>query len=232
MDEGERGNDTDSEHESGSENLISTRYCAGELNMPIAPQSKIAESALFKELRESVAQETASFTFACGGSIPISASFPEPGAAVTDSQELQSTSCPPIDLRWDPNDPAVLAGQAKVTFPTECGSQSRANLERLIQDMAPATFGRGGEDIYDESYRKATKMDPTQFSSTFNPYELGIVDAVAQALLPSLRHAKQTRAVKAELYKLNVSFPSLPGVGLEGPRTAIQLTRLADVLRA
>jgi hypothetical protein len=218
MDEFERSNNTGSEHESVSKRMSMTEmYGKGKLVRPITPSSKIAESTLFKKLRESVAQETASFTFVCGGSIPIVASIPEPGAAVTDSQELQSTSCPLIDLRWDPKDPAVLAGQAKITFPPECGTQSRANLERLIHDMAPATFGRGGEDIYDESYRKATKMDPTQFSSTFNPYELGIVDAVAQALLPSLRHAKQTRAVKAELYKLNVRFLSLPGGACIGP---------------
>lgn len=60
--------------------------------------------------------------------------------------------------------------------------------------------------VYDESYRNATNLDPTRFSSTFNPYELSIVDAIAQTLLPSLRYSKQARSVKAELYKLNASF--------------------------
>jgi hypothetical protein len=177
------------------------RYSREKPVMPRTPSSKIAESPLFKELQESVAEETTAFTFACGGVIPIGASLPEPA----DSEELRSTSCLPIDLRWDPKDPSVEAQRTKLTFPLEPSTQD--NLERLIQDQAPATFGLGGKDIYDESYRKATKMDPRQFSSTFNPYELGIVDAVAQALLPSLRHSEQTRAVKAELYKLNVSFP-------------------------
>ncbi|KAK4153843.1 hypothetical protein C8A00DRAFT_43291 [Chaetomidium leptoderma] len=177
--------------------------------MPRAPQSKIAESPLFKELRESVSSETTAFTFACGGTIPIVTSLLEPQVAAAESEEMQSTpsACLPVDLRWDPDDPSVEARQTKITFPLELGT--RSNLEQLIKDMAPATFGLGGEDVYDESYRKASKMDPTRFASTLNPYDLGIVDAVAQALLPSLRHAKQPRAVKAELYKLNMySGPS------------------------
>jgi hypothetical protein len=109
-----------------------------------------------------------------------------------------------VDFRWDANDPSVESRRIKVTLPLEPGTER--NLQQLIEDMAPATFGLKGKDVYDESYRKALKMDPSQFSTTFNPYELGIVDAVAQALLPTLRHSKQTRAVKAELYKLNVSL--------------------------
>ncbi len=98
----------------------------------------------------------------------------------------------------------ILSSNTKVTFPLEPNTEM--NLDRLIKNMMPATFGLSGEHVYDKSYRKATKLDPARFSSTFNPYELGIVDAVAQTLLPSLRHSKQTRSVKAELYKLNASF--------------------------
>ncbi|KAL2022244.1 hypothetical protein VTK56DRAFT_5854 [Thermocarpiscus australiensis] len=203
----------DSEKEiADSESLVSEsdgiiRYSRKKLEMPAAPPSRIADSPLFKELRDSVAEETKSFTFTCGGTIPIVSNLPESGAAAADAEELRSTSCLPIDLRWDAKDPSVESRRTKITFPLEPGTQG--NLEQLIQDMAPATFGLDGKDVYDESYRKAMKMDPSRFSSTFNPYELGIVDAVAQALLPSLRHARQTRAVKAELYKLNMySGPS------------------------
>ncbi|KAL2168770.1 hypothetical protein VTG60DRAFT_6879 [Thermothelomyces hinnuleus] len=124
-----------------------------------------------------------------------------------DGDKLRATECLPIDLRWDSNDESVLSSETKLTFPLEPNTEK--NLDRLIKDMVPATFGLGGEHVYDESYRKATKLDPTRFSSTFNPYELGIIDAIAQTLLPSLRHSKQTRSVKAELYKLNLySGPS------------------------
>ena len=179
------------------DSIKETWYSDEPPQMPAAPPSKIAESPLLKELRESVAKETTAFTFTCGGTVPIAPSSDEPVVK-------QLTSCPPIDLRWDPSDPAIPASQTKITFPLEPGNEG--NLQRLVQDMAPATFGLGGKDVLDESYRKAAKLDPSQFSSTFNPYALGIVDAVAQALLPSLRHAKQARAVRAELYKLNVSI--------------------------
>lgn len=59
----------------------------------------------------------------------------------------------------------------------------------------------------DETYRKAGKIDEQDFCSNFNPYAIGIVDAVAQALLPN--HGKmtnETRGIRAELYKLNVSL--------------------------
>lgn len=62
--------------------------------------------------------------------------------------------------------------------------------------------------MLDVSYRKASKMDPARFSSTFNPYEVSIVDTVAQALLPTLQPLEQNRALKAELYKLNFYSPS------------------------
>lgn len=181
-----------------------TKYSEKKPSMPLAPPSKIAESSLFKELRESVAKETTSFTFACGGAIPIVSSLDEPGSeSEAGTEDLRSTCCLPVDLRWDPQDPTVESRKTKLTFPLEPGTEG--NLEQLLRDMAPATFGLGGRDVLDESYRKAAKLEPSQFSCTLNPYELGIVDVVAQTLLPSLRHSKQTRAVKAELYKLNVS---------------------------
>jgi hypothetical protein len=180
-----------------------------QLKMPTAPQSEIAENPLFQELRESVARETMAFTFACGGAIPIVSSLPDE-AEEANSETLRATSCLPINLRWDSNEKAMLSSQTSITFPLEPNTQK--NLDQLIKDMTPATFGLGGKHVYDESYRSATKLDPTRFSSTFNPYELGIVDAIAQTLLPSLRYSKQARSVKAELYKLNVSFAPLSSI--------------------
>ncbi len=74
--------------------------------------------------------------------------------------------------------------------------------------MGPASFGLAGKNVYDEGYRKALKLDTSQFSTNFCPYTLGIVDAIAQILLPEASKGKE-RGVKAELYKLNVS-QSLP----------------------
>jgi hypothetical protein len=60
--------------------------------------------------------------------------------------------------------------------------------------------------MFDEFYRKATKMDRSAFSVDFCPYEVGIIDTIAQILLPNSRDCVGTSGIRAELYKLNVSF--------------------------
>lgn len=52
-------------------------------------------------------------------------------------------------------------------------------------------------------------MDRSAFSSDFCPYELGIIDTIAQVLLPNTKEGISMKGVRAELYKLNVSpFPT------------------------
>lgn len=81
-------------------------------------------------------------------------------------------------------------------------------LNELLKGCDPATFGLGGEAVLDESYRKAVKLDNNEFTTSFNPYEFGIIDKIGQLLLPSIttKRSLQLRGVRAELYKLNVSF--------------------------
>jgi hypothetical protein len=66
--------------------------------------------------------------------------------------------------------------------------------------------------VYDENIRKAGKLDNTQFSSSFSPYDFGIVEAVGRALAPGVRRFAEDDEIQysspifvAELYKLNVS---------------------------
>jgi hypothetical protein len=82
-------------------------------------------------------------------------------------------------------------------------------FEELLKMCDPATFGLGGKDVLDEQYRKAGKLDKTQFSTGFHPHDYGIVDTIKQTLLPNaLSHVMEGRVahrgVMAELYKLNV----------------------------
>jgi len=71
-----------------------------------------------------------------------------------------------------------------------------------------------GKDVLDETICKAGKLEAHQFSTNFNQYDCGIVDTIAQELLPRIvRAGKQSAVVRwgvvAELYKLNVySGPS------------------------
>lgn len=113
----------------------------------------------------------------------------------------------PFDLRWDSS--TSKSGVSKLRFLVETPEDERkATLHQLIQDCQPASFGYKGEDVLDETYRKATKLDRSAFSTDFCPYELGIVDTIAQVLLPNAGGAAGTHGVKAELYKLNASLPT------------------------
>lgn len=109
--------------------------------------------------------------------------------------------CDPITIRWDSSVSADTSH--KVTLP--CADAERPSFEQLLKDCQPATFGRGGEDILDESYRKAGKLDESAFCSNFNPHSLGIINTVGQALAPDAwQQTNETHGIRAELYKLNV----------------------------
>ncbi|KAF2014657.1 hypothetical protein BU24DRAFT_349125 [Aaosphaeria arxii CBS 175.79] len=146
-----------------------------------------------KELGDFIVQ-TAS-NYACGGAIPIHRNV--------EAKERTSLSAPPVVLRWDSLD--LSSGVAKITLPVDPSNPDDVStLEKLIRDCQPASFGMNGKEVLDDTYRKATKMDRSNFSTDFCPYELGIIDTIAQILLPGSKENIHTNGVKAELYKLNV----------------------------
>ncbi|KAK7425579.1 hypothetical protein QQZ08_007902 [Neonectria magnoliae] len=162
---------------------------------------------------DDVVQEDDSL-FACGGAVPIvseaespsSKEAPSGPASSTPSQDSSTTAPstaphPPVTLRWDPRESSTPAAHCRLTAPLD--ESAPDNLHRLLADMEPASFGLGGKDVYDENYRKASKLDPSKFATNFYPYSVGIIDVVSQLLLPNPASGKQ-RAIKAELYKLNV----------------------------
>ncbi|KAH7887350.1 hypothetical protein F5I97DRAFT_1859695 [Phlebopus sp. FC_14] len=74
-------------------------------------------------------------------------------------------------------------------------------LESLARACQPAKFGRNDEDVYDESYRKAWKMDQSDYMTGFNAHEAGLVDVIRSELLG---REDDKRPIELELYKLNV----------------------------
>lgn len=116
----------------------------------------------------------------------------------------------PISLRWDTDEGGAAPGVAKIKFPVTEGD-GQESLSKLIKDCQPAVFGLKGENVLDETYRKAAKMDSSRFSSDFCPYSREIVDTIAQVLLPTVSGAVGTKGVRAELYKLN-ACEFLPGL--------------------
>ncbi|KAI1062968.1 hypothetical protein LB507_005760 [Fusarium sp. FIESC RH6] len=110
-----------------------------------------------------------------------------------------------LTIRWD----AKIKGFARTLRLPLTDDATQESLGLLLNACQPATFGFGNQEVLDEEYRKAGKMDPNDFCTDFNPYEHGIVDTINQALAQGSHSAGKGLGVKAELYKLNVySAPS------------------------
>ncbi|KAJ3501293.1 hypothetical protein NMY22_g18978 [Coprinellus aureogranulatus] len=84
------------------------------------------------------------------------------------------------------------------------GSLKDEDIQMLAKASEKATFGRNKEDVLDETYRKAWKMDTTQFSTQFDVVRSGILDIVHDQLL---HYENNTKKLEADLFKLNVYGP-------------------------
>ncbi|PWY70746.1 oxidoreductase [Aspergillus eucalypticola CBS 122712] len=142
-----------------------------------------------------IERETSSALFTCGGSIPI--------ANPIGSEQV---------LHWGAEHDSTAQ---KLTLPvlSENSDGSTHGLQTLLDACQPASFGRGGQDILDPEYRRAGKLDPDRFLTSFHPADFGIIELIEQILLPGIsgetENRLQFRKLKAELYKLNVySGPS------------------------
>lgn len=161
-----------------------------------------SNTALLQKLASAVDGHAATATFACGGSVPLS------DLSTDNLGSGAQTLLPSVTLRWDSKD--AYMNQSKITFPLpHLDDVSRSMLSRLLHHCEPATFGVGGQDVLDEGYRKAAKLDTSQFSTDFHPHDCGIVDSIHQILLPSTIRGGQVvgigpQGVRAELYKFNV----------------------------
>ncbi|KAK0621834.1 hypothetical protein B0T17DRAFT_618232 [Bombardia bombarda] len=77
------------------------------------------------------------------------------------------------------------------------------------EPVTPRSFDYKVQDV-DENYHKASKLDRQHFAINFHPSSVGIIDTIAQCLVPTLPDsAGHWKGVHAELYRLNVySAPS------------------------
>ncbi|TFK66429.1 hypothetical protein BDN72DRAFT_799984 [Pluteus cervinus] len=77
--------------------------------------------------------------------------------------------------------------------------------EEALQDLSAAcdlaSFGHGQQTVYDETYRKARKLDTDRFASMIDIHSSGIAQHVSDELLEG-KNFKRT--LRFELYKLNV----------------------------
>lgn len=130
----------------------------------------------------------ATANYCCGGNVNIRADDTSSPKADAAEGEGEITS-PPITIRFDipsPSSSLSLPTQSKITFPHP------TKIETLIAAAQPATFGLNGRNVMDESYRKASKLDSSHFSTNFHPADYGILDAIKQCLLPGVVVAKES----------------------------------------
>lgn len=144
---------------------------------------RVAEEQLLQTLSSSIEEQSSTALYACGGAIGIDEGHQ------------------PITIRFDVGKPKGTA--RKVVFPTT----SDTDVQELVKTCLPASFGRAGKDVFDESYRRAGKLDNLNFSTSFHPADFGIIDSIQQLLRPGIKGSElnPSTMVRAELYKLNVS---------------------------
>ncbi|KAK0501730.1 hypothetical protein EDD18DRAFT_1307178 [Armillaria luteobubalina] len=77
-----------------------------------------------------------------------------------------------------------------------------AELNTLAEACKPATFGRDSEEVLDDTYRKALKLDTILFATTLDLQMTKILDQIRVDLMDGLISTE--KRIRPELYKLNV----------------------------
>jgi hypothetical protein len=149
-------------------------------------------------LEQAIVGENSSASFACGGAIPtantLAANDMTGGAQVANAKPVK-----PINIFWETKE--CLARKLILPLHAAGNCPTDTQIRHLVSDCEPAGFGRGQELVMDDQYRKASKLDPDRFATSFHPADHGIIHALEKILVPQLDISRQ---VKVELYKLNV----------------------------
>ncbi|CAI6289386.1 unnamed protein product [Periconia digitata] len=193
--------------------------------------AQMAERKILKGLNISFEEHARSATFACGGSLPFHATPGKFGATaqecagesvhenVEDSAGIKDGEGPEESAEegveeyseeYDErtlnaiDDVQVRFGISGQGYCVNFGQDGPSkDFKYLLDACQPASFGRGGEAVLDEKYRKAGKLDRSEFATNFCPYEAGIIDVLTQLLVPEYKY-RNLNSIKAELYKLNI----------------------------
>ncbi|KAJ5193865.1 Oxoglutarate/iron-dependent dioxygenase [Penicillium cf. griseofulvum] len=192
---------------------------------------KLTFDEICRQLKAFVAGKRASASFVCGGLVSIDTKKPAPGSV---SQTISVS--PPVRICWRKDGDNI---PREVALPLHSNTDSKSasdDLHQLVVDCDPASFGKGQEDVIDPQYRKAGKLEPQHFFTSFHPADFGILQNVEQILLPNFNTDGQNslpfRKLSAELYKLNVySGPSgLFRKHVDTPRSPSQIGSLVVCL--
>lgn len=168
------------------------------MESPITTSGPIGDSSpldgLLSAVSSALDKRAGKDIFAIGGSIG------------DDGDSSNASASRSVTIRWDNKD----QGHTRtLKLPLGEDAVAQAGFTTLLADCQPATFGIGSQEVLDEEYRKAGKMNTEDFCTNFNPYEHGIVDTINQVLAQASVTDARGLGVKAELYKLNVSLVRL-----------------------
>jgi hypothetical protein len=148
-----------------------------------------------RQLQTLIEKECSKISFTCGGSITIKEDS-DP------ARKAHAQFSDAVNLFW------ISSKDAAVHSMTLPKPDSNSSIEQLASDCTVASFGKGDEDVVDPEYRRAGKLDKTQFASSFHPADLGIVENIEQILLPNIikraGDPAYSKKLVADLYKLNV----------------------------
>lgn len=98
--------------------------------------------------------------------------------------------------------------EGSVRFPLVLGKGIPLNYSS--KPIIPPLFGLDGKDVFDETCRKAGKLDRSYLLIDFYPHDYGIIEPTQKILHSSMNQAFEsigigTQGIRAELYMLNGS---------------------------
>jgi len=147
--------------------------------------AKLAEAALLEQLRSAVSMESPTASYCCGGTIQISTSDK---AFRSSTSIAKPAEAPQLVLRWDP--PGEDCSR-KIKLPPSIETDENdfpqgatcRSLDELIRAFSPSSLKRNHEGT-PRYHQGSVKLNTGQFCINFHPHDYGILDAIAQVLLP------------------------------------------------
>jgi hypothetical protein len=163
---------------------------------PIASLRKQAENAVLKQLTKAIDGHRVTARYCCGGRVLTALSL-DAGKA---SKNKTCPISPPVVLRWD--DPIENDISRRIRMPIAAVASKGISVSvSPIENLLKACNPRG-------------TLSRSQFSVDLDPHYLGILDVVAQTLLPGcesslLKTRPEHRGVSAQLTHLQVILRTL-----------------------
>ncbi|KAN0115362.1 hypothetical protein V8E51_004906 [Hyaloscypha variabilis] len=180
-----------------------------------------ATQIMLDDLR-SVLQGGRAANFCVGGRIPISPvrNFPSSSSSSEHSRRISVT------LRFDTPEGSV----GRIQFPLQNDGSGFDQLRRASTPSTFASSGRAGG---------VGELDASHFSVDFHPHDYGIIDTIAQTLLPGVtrpvgvegtKGREEQCGVRAELRSLNIHSPSSPTPNLQYTNNTSQPTQFGTLI--